>query len=117
MKKTLCRVEDDGNFFLAYLEDYDTQDLVEGENYQSVPNATLEELADLCDQNAEDDNHHEFVGVHRFLAALLFKRFGRQYATAILTEIAEYGGLDSIGKDSLAEYGVLPCWNDWKLGE
>ena len=88
------------------------------------PQPTLEELADFCDQKAEDRNNHEFVGVHRLLAGILYKRVGRIQAGSIMREIAEYGGLDAAsgnywrqGGDAYAEFGVPDAMREWQLGE
>lgn len=58
---------------------------------------TLEQLADFCDVNSERANAKGFVGLHRILAAMLFKRMGRDVATPLMEEIARYGGLDVMG--------------------
>lgn len=84
------------------------------------PSATLEALADMCDQGAESTNAHDYVGTHRILAALLHHRLGREQATTIMREITEYGGLDGMsgvaGKDSaFKDFGIEDCWHDWKL--
>jgi hypothetical protein len=86
----------------------------------AAPEATLEQLADLCDQEAESENAHDFVGAHRLLAALLFRRLGRETATAIMREVAELGGLDGMngicGTDgAYADLGIAWPWKDWKL--
>ena len=39
--------------------------------------ATLEELVQLCDQDAEDRNAHDFCSAHRLLGAVLFRCYGR----------------------------------------
>ena len=80
----------------------------------------LEELADLCDRQAEARNDHEYVGAHRLLATLLFKRVGCDKATEIMLEIAEYGGLDyMVGMDGqkpvYEEFGIKKPWYEWKL--
>lgn len=54
---------------------------------------TLVELADFLDQEAENDNHHSVVGVHEKLGELMKKEAGEEKAIAILTGIAEAGGL------------------------
>ncbi len=80
----------------------------------------LEELADLCDHQAEARNDHEYVGAHRLLAALLFRKLGCEKATEIMFEIAEYGGLDyMVGMDGQIpvydEFGIKKPWYGWKL--
>lgn len=76
--------------------------------------------ASLCDQEAESSNNHEFVGVHRVLAALLYQKCGRKQATRLMFEIARRGGLDGMagvgGKDgAYAEFGLPEDWGDWNL--
>lgn len=80
----------------------------------------LEELAELCDQGAEARNDHEYIGAHRLLAALLFRKLGREIATEIMFEIAEYGGLDyMVGMDgqkpAYEDFGIKKPWYEWKL--
>ena len=85
------------------------------------PTPTLEELANMCDQDAESRNNHSFVGLHKLLSALLFRRFGREMTTEIIYEIAEYGGLDGMqgrgGKHSSAynDFGLKEDWSEWQL--
>jgi hypothetical protein len=78
---------------------------------------TLEELANHCDMEAEQANYHDFVGVHRLLATLLYKEVGRIKAHAILLHIAEYGGLHNMheSKQAFIELGIEDCWGDWSL--
>lgn len=57
---------------------------------------SLEELAKLCDQNAEYRSNDSYVGTHRLLAALLHNMLCREIVTDIMLEIAEYGGLDGL---------------------
>src|SRR5512134_207156 len=61
-----------------------------------VADATLEELVELCDHDAENRNAHDFCGVHRLLGAVLFRRYGRESATATMAEIALLGGLQGM---------------------
>jgi len=86
------------------------------------PSPTLEELANFCDQNAESRNNHDFVGSHRLLAAMLIKQLGREIATDIMFEIAEYGGLDGAsglywqgGSSAFDDFGIEDCWVEWSL--
>jgi hypothetical protein len=78
--------------------------------------ATLEELVQLCDHDAEDRNAHDFCGAHRLLGALLFRRYGRESAT--MREIAMFGGLQGMGGvctegDAYKELGVGRAGHDW----
>ena len=84
------------------------------------PTPTLEELANMCDQDAESCNHHSFVGIHKLLCALLFQHVGRERTTEIIHEIAEYGGLDGMngvgGKPSaFIDFGLKADWSEWEL--
>ena len=82
--------------------------------------ATLENLADFCDLEAEDRNNHEYVGAHKLLAIVLFQQVGRAVATRIILEIAQRGGLDGMGgiggqPSSYEELGVKDDWSPWSL--
>lgn len=80
--------------------------------------ATLEELVELCDQDAEGINAHDFCGTHRLLGAVLFRRVGRGTATIIMRDIAERRGLHGMGgmcgtPDSYKELGVGEGGRGW----
>lgn len=80
--------------------------------------ATLEELAGLCDHAAENCNAHEFCGTHRLLGSVLFRQYGRASATATMLEIARMGGLHGMSGicskgDAYKELGVGRCGHDW----
>jgi len=87
---------------------------------------TLEMLANLMDQDAENVNAHDFVASHRGLAAFLFKEIGRKKATELFLKLVNFRGLhgmtDVCGcvenlKEHEIELGVqLEDWSDWKLG-
>ena len=89
------------------------------------PIMKLEELVQMCDQNAESRNNHDFVGAHRVLATLLFKTLGRKTTKDILVEIAELGGLDGMsgmyvdelenGDNAFEELGIKKPWHEWNL--
>lgn len=85
------------------------------------PVLTLEEIADFADTQASSSDNDAFIGTHRILAALLHRKLGRQQATEIMREIAEYGGLDGIsgcgGKaDAFADLGI-PEHGRWRLDD
>lgn len=112
--------EDDGDpwFLVATSEAYD-YDRTEPLSFRAP---SLEDLANYCDQRAEIMNAHDFVGSHRVLGALLFRRFGRRVAGEIMLEIAEYGGIpDLVGgwNDDAAfeEFGFTHTWADWSYPE
>jgi hypothetical protein len=71
--------------------------------------ATLEELVQLCDQDAEGHNAHFFCGAHRLLGGLLIQRYGRESATATMREIALCG----IKGDAYKELKVGRAGHDW----
>jgi hypothetical protein len=80
--------------------------------------ATLEELVHLCDQDAESRNAHEFCSAHRLLGAVLFRRYGRESATATMLEIALLGGLQGMTGvcskgDAFRELKVGKAGYDW----
>jgi hypothetical protein len=109
--------DEDGNSYLSYVPYGDRN-----EELTSEQQTTLEQLADLCDQEAESENLHEYVGAHRILAALLHQQQGREQATRIMFAIAELGGLDGMngvgGKSgAFADFGIQECWADWTLQE
>jgi hypothetical protein len=85
--------------------------------------ATLEELVELCDQDAESCNSHPFVGTHRILGAVLFRQYGRESATKTMLFIAERKGLHTMSGDQVPdeqtayeELGVGQSGYDW-LGD
>ena len=90
-----------------------------GDEYDSNHNATTEELADLCDQDAESYNNHFAVGMHRVLATLLGNLYCDEYVNEIMLVIAEYGGLDGMngcgGKPAaFKDLKVNPPWDVWR---
>ncbi len=89
-KQHIVRIMDDAEpgeiGYLGYHSDFHDDE-------RSGEDATLEELADMCDHDAEASNRHSFVGNHRLLAALLYRYVGRQQAGVIMRDIAERGGL------------------------
>lgn len=115
-KQVIVRVVDEnGSKFLAYAD----RD-VAGMTIDTDTDFKLEELADLCDEQAEQSNAHDFVGSHRSLAALLFREVGREPATRIMRHIAEMGGLDGMNgvctnQNAFAELGITEPWKNWQL--
>jgi len=85
---------------------------------------TLEALTQLMDENAERCNAHNFVCVHRGLAAILFREVGRKAATKIMRRLVNYGGLHGlIGAYGQGDVGnaeeelevSLHGWKEWRL--
>jgi hypothetical protein len=104
--------------YLTYEDTLDSSDRV----IEGAP--SLEELADLCDLQAEQRNNHDYVGVHRLLAVLLYRQIGREAATTAIFWIAEHGGLDGMNgvggatrhfDSAFSELGVPDPWKVWKL--
>jgi hypothetical protein len=96
---------------------YESEGIYYDEVIDGVP--TLKDLANLCDQNAESINAHDFVGVHRLLSTLLAARVADD-AYGIMKQIAELGGLHGMngvcgGENAYSELGVSPPWRDWTL--
>ncbi len=80
--------------------------------------ASLEELVDLCDHDAQNTNAHDFCGTHRLLGAVLYRKLGRPGAVTIMLDIATRGGLHRMSgvcstTDSFEELGVGECGYDW----
>jgi hypothetical protein len=85
---------------------------------------TLESLANMLDEDAENINAHDFVTCHRGLAALLHKRVGRKAATDIFRHLVDMRGLHGMlgicGRTDPADaeqlLGVpLNNWKEWHL--
>ena len=120
-KRKIIRLGTKDDNYLGYREEetYYLFDLI----LDKDPILTLEELADFCDQEAESRNNHNFVCSHKILSALLFKQLGREKATKIMQEIAEYSGLDGMMgleqdiKSAFDDFGLKDDWNEWELGE
>jgi hypothetical protein len=118
MREDLVRADEDGYIQLVHRGEAQWCGPVVDES----PTATLEELADFCDQLAESGNAHDFVGTHRLLAVLLHRYAGREKATAILREVAERHGLHGMSgvlgaEDSFSDFGIQGCWHEWSLPE
>lgn len=120
MKRTICRINEDGpaaEGYLDYGDEWKIEEMVAaGEAIVDAP-ATLEELADFCDQNAEGRNNHSFVGAHRILAAILHQQVGRDTATTIMRAIAEYSGLDYASGCGIGNHPEREAWADFNLPE
>lgn len=89
-----------------------------GETLGKGDDATLEELVELCDGDAESCNAHEFCGSHRLLGAILYRHLGRAKATEIMLDIARYGGQHGMGGvcrdgDAYADLQVGENGFDW----
>lgn len=85
---------------------------------------TLEALAQMLDEEAENCNAHDFVACHRGLAAIMFQELGRASATKVMRRLVNYEGLYGLtgvcGKGDVdraeKELGMsLHDWSDWKL--
>ncbi|PTY03913.1 hypothetical protein DB346_02925 [Verrucomicrobia bacterium LW23] len=87
---------------------------------------TLETMADLMDQQAENCNAHDFVCVHRGLAVILFRQLGREKATQVFRQLIDFEGLYGMvgvcGRGDVEAHeealGVsLQDWSDWQISE
>lgn len=113
-KRHIVRMaESDGSTWVDYFSEYET---IVDEN----PILGIEELADMCDQNAESRNNHGAVGMHRILAALLYDMVGQYYTNVVMREIAEYGGMDGMNgnggeQDAFADFGIKQPFHEWEL--
>lgn len=110
--------EDGGPGFLSFKTDY-------GKVRKADPkDCTLEAMAQLLDERAENCNAHDFVCCHRGLAAVLFQVLGREAATKVMRRLVNYDGLHGMigvcgeGDVERAEKELkvpLQDWSDWKL--
>lgn len=119
-KKTLYMVsEDDGPEILVWDPEF-----YEHKRPAKPKEETLERLAQMLDEHAENINAHDFVTTHRALAAMLYRQVGRAQATAIFRRLTDFEGLHGLtgvrGRTDPAihekELGVpLNNWKDWTL--
>ena len=63
---------------------------------KDAEDATLSELTQLCDQEAENSNAHSFCGTHAALGRMLKNETGVKLATKIMLSIALVGGLQKL---------------------
>jgi hypothetical protein len=124
MKRQIYRIKNADNCYstetgeaipyLTYEEPYVDDELVSS----GAADATLEELVQLCDQDAESVNAHDFCGAHRVLGGLLYRETGRANATNLMREIALRRGLHGMNGvcvkgDAYEEFGVGKNGYDW----
>lgn len=85
---------------------------------------TLEAMTQMLDLCAEDCNAHDFVCVHRGLAAILMQEIGREAATKVMRRLVNYQGLHGLvgvcgeGDVENAEKELklsLRDWSYWSL--
>mgnify|MGYP001562636218 CR=1 FL=1 len=71
--RVIDKTEDGESYsYLAYDGDMD------GDIIDDNPALTIEEVANFCDRKAEARNNHDYVGIHRILAVLLYKHVPTQ---------------------------------------
>ena len=115
----------EGDLDKAWIKDsdLDESDVVLSRDESQI---TLEELADICDGNVEQDNDWKgFTGQHRILAQLIFNQFGRVEATKFMLTLAKYGGLSRItfvadlesSYEIYRELGILQPWHNFVINE
>ncbi len=80
----------DGEWGLGFGDDLQFCD---GHRPSTPEDETLEALADMLDDDAENRNCHDFIGAHQALAILLFQEVGRDAATSVMRRLANYFGL------------------------
>lgn len=94
MKTTFYRVtaKEGGEMFL--IEKRDAEDY-KGSDYtvDRAPVLTSEELANWCDDAAENANYHQMAGAHMWLSGVLVKEAGEDVAIKVMRAIANVGGL------------------------
>ena len=120
MKKIvrITNIEDEISY-LDYADNYHSRN----RSVENNPIFTIEEVADFCDLNAEGRNNHAYTGVHRILAALLYKHVPT-HTLSIMKEIAESGGLDAMNGLYATGFtgahdvlGIPDDWSEWSLKE
>lgn len=91
-KQKIVRVQEDGGdgSYLTYDDKY-----LDRSTIRPTGRPTAEEYAELCDQDAEDRNAHDFCGTHNGLLELLTRNKFRD-VRLIMKKIAEHGGLQQI---------------------
>ena len=60
---------------------------------KEIDNPTTTQLVEFCDQELENDNRHDFVGVHERLIDVLCHHVSAAKINEIMKDIAEHGGL------------------------
>lgn len=84
---------------LVWTKEYGDEFLATKPPYKGrlATDVTLEQVATMCDDNAEDANRHHMVGAHAWLAKVLEKECGDwDIALSIMRTIAEHGGLHDL---------------------
>lgn len=82
--------------FLTYYKPHKGQKVIA----ENADKATLDELAELCDRDAEAKNRHAFCGAHEALGLLLLQHVPKAKATEIMRAIAHERGLHGMnGQD------------------
>lgn len=86
--------------------------------------ASLEDLVNLCDWDAEAKLAHGFVGLHRLIGAVLYQQHGRESATKTMLRITKLGGLHGMSGIGLISsvhqiLGLGATEDDWsgKFGD
>lgn len=92
--KIILVKEEDSEPYIAWASDADMYD--KDQILSKNPKPTLEELAEFLDQDAENANYHDFVGVHETLSSILRRRCPA-VAMEVMMEIISRGGLCQMG--------------------
>lgn len=118
MKRFYVNIEE-GNDYVGFQSDADP--CIDHSAPVDPSQCTVEQMASALDQDAESTNRHSFVCVHRAVACLIAKRFGREAAHAILADIGKCQGLHAITEpDGPGEEFTgtnLSGWGKWELSK
>lgn len=87
----LAKYDDGNGAFLTFCKDH------EGARIASDAEKTLTALCEFLDMDAENENRHHLVGVHATLGKIVRKASNQDVAREVMLEIAESGGLHSMG--------------------
>lgn len=116
MRERLYVIRDDGGERLSRLPGASPRPAGAGD-------LTLKRLADFLDHDAEDQNAHDFVGLHRALAALLCRQASPPVAREVFLWLLDHGGLHGVAgvtgvaeaEAAFADLGVPEPWFPWRL--
>jgi len=89
-KLVFFREEEGGPEFLDYSS---PKWHMHGERPALPKEVSLNMLAEMCDQDAENKNRHDFCGAHKALAKFLRETLPIKTVEKVMYELAERGGL------------------------
>lgn len=91
MPKLWVHVEDDVTWISEYPDDSPNSS-----RRATDADLTAKLVADYLDRKAEGSNHHDFVGLHMYLARLIADKAGVGGARAVMLELLRCGGLHGV---------------------